>query len=241
MKKYLLFSLSLFFFAGTGLFGQEENSAFQESEEIIFSEQAVGENQLFEETEDINGIKKEIGLLIKNGLQENKEKISSLSQKLPEEEKLLLFKTYESDAKTARQENMWPGYGLGSLWQGNFTPFLPHLLVDGIGSLALYTGGMGILIFGIVDFIPFLSTKGEVAIFKDYYLPLLGIMGGGLAVMLTSRLISLIWPNLYATKYNANLKEALNMDDWEESISVNPVIIPDKNFRAGLAVTMKMN
>ncbi len=240
MKKYLLFCMALFFFAGSGLFGQEENSTSLESEEIIFSEQAVEENQLFEETEDISGIKKEIGRLISRGLKKNKEAISDLSQKLPDEEKLLLFKAFESDAKAARKENMWPGYALGSLWQGNFWPFLPHLLIDGVGSIAAYVGGMGLLIFALIDFIPLIASQGEYALFKDYYAPLLVITGGGLVTMVASRLISLIWPGLYAKKYNANLKEALNLDAWVAGISVNPIIVPDKKFRAGLAVTMKM-
>ncbi len=243
MKKCFLLSLIFFLSAGIFLFAEEGTN--QSSEEIIFTSEFINENQNSAQSTETKEIKREISRLLARSanvstLKKNKEAIFSLAQDLDIETRIDLLKKYESDAETAKNENLRLGYGLGSFMQGDFWAFLPHALIDGVGSLAFYGGLTFLGIWFTIDF----CTLFSLSITTDYslqyyqYGAIISLAGG--VVMLSSRLISIIHPYNYAKKFNLILNEALDLTDSIEKISVTPLLIPDEDFKTGMAISMKL-
>ncbi len=200
---------------------------------------------------DFSSVKNEINYLIRKDLFINQDLISELSAQLSEEDKNELYSQNESNASKAMKENFFSGYGRGSAAQGNFAAFIPHLIIDKAGTYILAIGG-GLAggLFCVDCIVNLFAGMGAAAagaegkifsIFpKGYiYSGLVALTGFG--VCLTSRLISLIWPKIYANKFNAALKNALNLNEKVENISFEPLLLPSKNTEIGLLLSIKLN
>lgn len=243
MKKFLFLSLTLFFFTASFTFAQKADTSSDvlNEDELIFTQDHIPSST------DDDDLYDTINFLIVNGLFKNQIKIKELSKNLSEESRLELFEKRQSDAKQAKSENLKKGYGLGSLDQGDYNAFLPHAIIDGIGSLAFY-GGSTVAIFMITwDFLwNFIFIPVKILAGQDIdqwtwlcpkIYPVCGILAAsGFTLMLTSRLISLAWPQKYKTKFDSALKDALNLNDNIENVSLNPIFIPADNPVLGLAL-----
>ena len=239
MKKYFLLSLIFLLSAGTLLFAEAAEE--KESEEIIFNSETITQSKSIDTIENEKQISRLIARSVNiNTLKQNKEAIFTLAQDLDEESKRALFEKYKSDAEAAKKENIRAGYGLGSLGQGDFAAFLPHALIDGFGSFAFYGGLTFLGFWTMLDF----CTLFMISASTDYSLKCYIYGGafslGGAVIMISSRLISMIHPYKYAEKFNAILTEALDLNDDVEKITLAPILIPDENLRAGMAISMKL-
>lgn len=243
MKKILFIFFAFFAFSSSLIFAETE----QEAAEL----DALVEAAL----QDTSALKDRVSSLIEHDLFKNKKYIRDLSEDITDDDKIALFDLHKSKPKKAMVRNIWPGYGLGSLSQGNIGAFIPHAIIDGAGTIA-FSGAVGLLgsLFTI-DIIsnvlvalfsaPFSSMFNSTSGYEWHWIFLDGykycaIIGGiGLGTIITSRLVSLIWPNQFAKRFDKTLRESLNIDGVVEKISVEPIIIPDETATVGLLLNFR--
>lgn len=239
MKKILFIFFAFFAFSSSLIFAETE----QEAAEL----DALVEAAL----QDTSALKDRVSSLIEHDLFKNKKYIRDLSEDITDDDKIALFDLHKSKPKKAMVRNIWPGYGLGSLSQGNIGAFIPHAIIDGAGTIAFGgAGGLLVSLFTIdimfnVFLAPFSSMFNSTSsyewhwIFLDVYKYCAIIGGIGLGTIITSRLVSLIWPNQFAKRFDKTLRESLNIDGVVEKISVEPIIIPDETATVGLLLNFR--
>ncbi|GEM_PF-3929398 len=225
---------------------------------MIFSETAEEAAELDALVEaalqDTSVLKDRVGALIEHDLFKNEKYIRDLSEDLTDDDKIALFDLHKSKPKKAMVRNIWPGYGLGSLAQGNIGAFIPHMIVDGAGTVAFCgAGGLAAGLFAfdlsanfvaLIFIAPFASASGNDVQWISFFPPDLykycAIVGGiGLGTIVVSRLVSLIWPNQFAKRFDKTLRESLNLDGIVEKISVEPIIVPDESATVGLLLNFR--
>lgn len=232
---------------------------FALSSSMVFSETAEEAAELDALVEaalqDTSVLKDRVGALIEHDLFKNEKYIRDLSEDLTDDDKIALFDLHKSKPKKAMVCNIWPGYGLGSLSQGNIGAFIPHMIVDGAGTVAFCgAGGLAAALFSaeicinflrLIFIAPFASSSGnDVILWRGLFSPDLykycAIVGGiGLGTIVVSRLVSLIWPNQFAKRFDKTLRESLNLDGIVEKISVEPIIVPDESATVGLMLNLR--
>ncbi len=243
MKKILFIFFAFFAFSSSLIFAETE----QEAAEL----DALVEAAL----QDTSALKDRVSSLIEHDLFKNKKYIRDLSEDITDDDKIALFDLHKSKPKKAMVRNIWPGYGLGSLSQGNIGAFIPHAIIDGAGTIAFCgAGGLAVSLFTVeicINFLrlifiaPFASASGNDVILwrglfsSDLYKYCAFIGGIGLGTIITSRLVSLIWPNQFAKRFDKTLRESLNIDGVVEKISVEPIIIPDETATVGLLLNFR--
>ena len=225
---------------------------------MIFSETAEEAAELDALVEaalqDTSVLKDRVGALIEHDLFKNEKYIRDLSEDLTDDDKIALFDLHKSKPKKAMVRNIWPGYGLGSLAQGNIGAFIPHMIVDGAGTVAFCgAGGLAAGLFAfdlsanfvaLIFIAPFASASGNdvqwISFFPSDLYKYCAIVGGiGLGTIVVSRLVSLIWPNQFAKRFDKTLRESLNLDGIVEKISVEPIIVPDESATVGLLLNFR--
>lgn len=235
LKIFFLFTL-LLFISVPFIFADEDFE--RELDRRV--EEALGDTSELIETVDA---------LINHGLFRNKKAISNLTFDLSFVDRNNLFVKYNMDAALYRPANFWPGFGIGSLAQRDILAFVPHMLFDGAGLLAFAGGGIVFTAVASIDFfvnifiyIGAAMTGGtpdsyQLTFGPDPYKWSAIIMGSGLGVCLISRLISMIWPGVYAKRYNRALHESLDIPVLQNDISFVPLIDP---FNKSLGIAAKI-
>lgn len=245
MKKILFIFFAFFAFSSSLIFAETG----QEAAEL----DALVEAAL----QDTSALKDRVSSLIEHDLFKNKKYIRDLSEDITDDDKIALFDLHKSKPKKAMVRNIWPGYGLGSLSQGNIGAFIPHAIIDGAGTIAFCgAGGLAASVFTVelvFNFFAYIFITGPIAsatgnndvanwvsLFSPDFYKYCAIIGGiGLGTIITSRLVSLIWPNQFAKRFDKTLRESLNIDGVVEKISVEPIIIPDETATVGLLLNFR--
>jgi hypothetical protein len=226
LSKLLLASFILILVSTSFVFADE---AFDKELDAKVAE-ALGDTSQLMETVDS---------LILHGLFRNKKLVRELTFDLNLPDRLGLFKKYYMNPVPYIASNFWPGFGIGSLGQRDFLAFIPHMILDGAGALGVGIGASALVtVFTIdlvVNFFAVLggSDKFIMTFGPDSYKWSLIVMAGGAGVCLVSRLISMIWPNIYAKRYNKTLRNSLDTE-IQEDVSFVPLIDPF-NKKFGLA------
>jgi len=153
--------------------------------------------------------------LIKRGLKKNKDEIQKESSQLSLTDREALFgKNKKKGAAGFVLLDLVPGFGLGSYIQGDVGFGVTQTILDGVG-------------WGLI----FLSTSNEDEI---QIFPVLGVL-----TIITSRVMSWIFPFTFQASYNKKLKSALNLDK-NISYSIDPLIVPTSGTPAvGLAFNLR--
>ncbi|AAX17379.1 P13 family porin [Borrelia turicatae] len=113
-------------------------------------------------------------------------------------EKMLLYETYKKDAVVPCLLNLFVGFGIGSLVQGDIT--------GGLLSLGFDVVSIGLLSYGTYSIIESHYEKKE----KPTVLALSLAAVGGATLVLT-RIIEAVLPFTYASSYNRKLQENLGI------------------------------
>jgi hypothetical protein len=154
--------------------------------------------------------------LIKDDLIGNKELIRRESSQLSDADKWYLYRMHRTKAPGWAALNFFPGFGTGSYLQGDLDFGILQSVLDLNGSL--------IIIFGLQTF------GGEYG--KE---ELIASVAAGMAIIVCSRIMGVVYPHIYKYKRNKHLMEALNYDHYEYknvSYSIDPLIVPKKNSGA---------
>jgi len=160
--------------------------------------------------------KEKVQKLIKNGLKKNKYEIQKESSNLSLADREALFgKNKKRGAAGFVLLDFTVGFGLGSYIQGDVGFGVTQTILDGIG-------------WGLI----LVSNSNEDEIISE-------IMLLGALTIVTSRIMSWIFPFTFQASYNKKLKGALNLDK-NISYSIDPLIIPANGAPAlGLAFNLR--
>jgi hypothetical protein len=139
--------------------------------------------------------------LLKGGLRKNKETIKRESANLSEDDVKLLYNDHRKKGYALwAMLDFFPGFGLGSYLQGDIIFGIAQSTIDVTGILFMRNA---------------LISRGPT---KD------AVFGSGLAMIITSRIASFIFPLVYQSNYNNNLEKSLNYNKF--AYSLDPLIVP---------------
>jgi hypothetical protein len=216
---------------------------------FVFADEAF-DRELDERVEKALGDTSELieltNSLINHGLFRNKKMISELTFDLDFTDRNNLFNKYYMEPSDFTALNFWPGFGIGSLGQRDILAFVPHMIIDGAGALALGVGATVISTVFVIDLTATVIIYLGAAMSGnsiDSFQMVFGaepykwsaiVMASGLGACLVSRLISMIWPGVYAKRYNKTLRNTLDIPVQQTDVSFVPLIDP-VNKQFGLA------
>ena len=188
---------------------------------------------------NLDGVKK-TDKLLHEGLYKNLDEIEKIADELSPEEKELLYVMHKKSDMIPSIANYYIGYGIGSFLQGDTKTAIPTLILHVTGVLVADTG----IVLWLYPYIayewfgshnPESLNLDEFEIYKNLGY---GFIAAGAAVVLASKMFSVIKAHQYTDSYNETLKKAvLKSEDEKISLTMSPLVnVADKRY--GLIVTM---
>ena len=146
-------------------------------------------------------------------------KLEKEAKNLTEQERIDLYEEHKKGFGLAMLLNVVPGFGLGSSVQGDSTGFLNGFFYD-LLSLVIVGAGWSTHLF----------DSSDMREFGNYFM-----IAGGICFGL-SKIAQLIFPPVYASKYNKKLLQALSL----AKVSINILPSFEENKQITLAVCFRI-
>jgi len=175
-----------------------------------------------------------VNQLISKNLFKNKDLISEYSQKLNNEQILLIQKKYQKDLAVPLLLNGFVGFGSGNFACGDMLGGGIHVAIDGLSVLSVLT----MQFINLVDLFSTTSSDfqtGLAAFDRRMKISSYVAYSAG-SIMLVNRIASLITASLYVKRYNQTLNDVLIKKIPKVSFTPVPVISPEG---VGLALNIR--
>ena len=175
-----------------------------------------------------------VNQLISKNLFKNKDLISEYSQKLNNEQILLIQKKYQKDLAVPLLLNGFVGFGSGNFACGDMLGGGIHAAIDGLSVLSVLT----MQFINLVDLFSTTSSDfqtGLAAFDRRMKISSYVAYSAG-SIMLVNRIASLITASLYVKRYNQTLNEVLIKKAPKVSFTPIPIISPEG---VGLALNIR--
>lgn len=222
--------------AGSFAFADEVVNSVSVSEEIVVAEESSEKDEpsvvdVFLNESDL--VFQVENLVYRAGVLKNRDQVSSLSEELSLSDREAIYSNNAIKRWPAFTINILAGFGIGSFVQHDIAGGVTGLVLDVIGTAA-YTAGLCVFCacFGktytgilLVMFSGGQAEPDFPSLTEMYVAE--GLMYGGAAVVLGSRIFQCIRPWVFGTEHNNTLKEALHLN--VETATVLPVIDPVNN------------
>lgn len=175
-----------------------------------------------------------VNQLISKNLFKNKDLISEYSQKLNNEQILLIQKKYQKDLAVPLLLNGFVGFGSGNFACGDMLGGGIHTAIDGLSVLSMLT----IQFINLADLFSTTSSDPPTSIAAiDRRLKLFSyVMYSAVSIMLVNRITSLITASLYVKRYNQTLNDVLIKKAPKISFTPIPILTPEG---MGLALNIR--
>ena len=175
-----------------------------------------------------------VNQLISKNLFKNKDLISEYSQKLNNEQILLIQKKYQKDLAVPLLLNGFVGFGSGNFACGDMLGGGIHTAIDGLSVLSMLT----MQFISLADLFPTTSSdhRAYIANFDRRMKIFSYVAYAAGSIMLVNRIASLITASLYVKRYNQTLNDVLIKKTPKVSFTPVPVISPEG---VGLAFNIK--
>ena len=172
--------------------------------------------------------------LISKNLFKNKDLISEYSQKLNNEQILLIQKKYQKDLAVPLLLNGFVGFGSGNFACGDMLGGGIHTAIDGLSVLSILT----MQFINLADLFPTTSSDHRAYIANlDRRMKIFSYVAYAAgSIMLVNRIASLITASLYVKRYNQTLNDVLIKKTPKVSFTPVPVISPEG---VGLALNIR--
>ena len=172
--------------------------------------------------------------LISKNLFKNKDLISEYSQKLNNEQILLIQKKYQKDLAVPLLLNGFVGFGSGNFACGDMLGGGIHTAIDGLSVLSMLT----MQFINLADLFPTTSSdhRAYIANFDRRMKIFSYVAYAAGSIMLVNRIASLITASLYVKRYNQTLNDVLIKKTPKVSFTPVPVISPEG---VGLALNIR--
>jgi len=175
-----------------------------------------------------------VNQLISKNLFKNKDLISEYSQKLNNEQILLIQKKYQKDLAVPLLLNGFVGFGSGNFACGDMLGGGIHAAIDGLSVLSVLT----MQFINLVDLFSTTSSDfqtGLAAFDRRMKISSYVAYSAG-SIMLVNRIASLITASLYVKRYNQTLNDVLIKKAPKVSFTPIPIISPKG---VGLALNIR--
>ena len=175
-----------------------------------------------------------VNQLISKNLFKNKDLISEYSQKLNNEQILLIQKKYQKDLAVPLLLNGFVGFGSGNFACGDMLGGGIHTAIDGLSVLSMLT----MQFISLADLFPTTSSdhRAYIANFDRRMKIFSYVAYAAGSIMLVNRIASLITASLYVKRYNQTLNDVLIKKIPKVSFTPVPVISPEG---VGLALNIR--
>ena len=175
-----------------------------------------------------------VNQLISKNLFKNKDLISEYSQKLNNEQILLIQKKYQKDLAVPLLLNGFVGFGSGNFACGDMLGGGIHTAIDGLSVLSIFT----MQFINLADLFPTTSSDHRAYIANlDRRMKIFSYVAYAAgSIMLVNRIASLITASLYVKRYNQTLNDVLIKKIPKVSFTPVPVISPEG---VGLALNIR--
>ena len=175
-----------------------------------------------------------VNQLISKNLFKNKDLISEYSQKLNNEQILLIQKKYQKDLAVPLLLNGFVGFGSGNFACGDMLGGGIHTAIDGLSVLSMLT----MQFISLADLFPTTSSdhRAYIANFDRRMKIFSYVAYSAGSIMLVNRIASLITASLYVKRYNQTLNDVLIKKIPKVSFTPVPVISPEG---VGLALNIR--
>ena len=175
-----------------------------------------------------------VNQLISKNLFKNKDLISEYSQKLNNEQILLIQKKYQKDLAVPLLLNGFVGFGSGNFACGDMLGGGIHTAIDGLSVLSMLT----MQFINLADLFPTTSSdhRAYIANFDRRMKIFSYVAYSAGSIMLVNRIASLITASLYVKRYNQTLNDVLIKKIPKVSFTPVPVISPEG---VGLALNIR--
>ncbi len=175
-----------------------------------------------------------VNQLISKNLFKNKDLISEYSQKLNNEQILLIQKKYQKDLAVPLLLNGFVGFGSGNFACGDMLGGGIHTAIDGLSVLSILT----MQFINLADLFPTTSSDHRAYIANlDRRMKIFSyVTYAAGSIMLVNRIASLITASLYVKRYNQTLNDVLIKKTPKVSFTPVPVISPEG---VGLALNIR--
>ena len=175
-----------------------------------------------------------VNQLITKNLFKNKDLISEYSQKLNNEQILLIQKKYQKDLAVPLLLNGFVGFGSGNFACGDMLGGGIHTAIDGLSVLSMLT----MQFISLADLFPTTSSdhRAYIANFDRRMKIFSYVAYAAGSIMLVNRIASLITASLYVKRYNQTLNDVLIKKTPKVSFTPVPVISPEG---VGLALNIR--
>ena len=175
-----------------------------------------------------------VNQLISKNLFKNTDLISEYSQKLNNEQILLIQKKYQKDLAVPLLLNGFVGFGSGNFACGDMLGGGIHTAIDGLSVLSMLT----MQFISLADLFPTTSSdhRAYIANFDRRMKIFSYVAYAAGSIMLVNRIASLITASLYVKRYNQTLNDVLIKKTPKVSFTPVPVISPEG---VGLALNIR--
>ena len=175
-----------------------------------------------------------VNQLISKNLFKNKDLISEYSQKLNNEQILLIQKKYQKDLAVPLLLNGFVGFGSGNFACGDMLGGGIHTAIDGLSVLSMLT----MQFISLADLFPTTSSdhRAYIANFDRRMKIFSYVAYAAGSIMLVNRIASLITARLYVKRYTQTLNDVLIKKIPKVSFTPVPVISPEG---VGLALNIR--
>ena len=175
-----------------------------------------------------------VNQLISKNLFKNTDLISEYSQKLNNEQILLIQKKYQKDLAVPLLLNGFVGFGSGNFACGDMLGGGIHTAIDGLSVLSMLT----MQFISLADLFPTTSSdhRAYIANFDRRMKIFSYVAYAAGSIMLVNRIASLITASLYVKRYNQTLNDVLIKKIPKVSFTPVPVISPEG---VGLALNIR--
>ena len=172
--------------------------------------------------------------LISKNLFKNTDLIFEYSQKLNNEQILLIQKKYQKDLAVPLLLNGFVGFGSGNFACGDMLGGGIHTAIDGLSVLSMLT----MQFISLADLFPTTSSdhRAYIANFDRRMKIFSYVAYAAGSIMLVNRIASLITASLYVKRYNQTLNDVLIKKTPKVSFTPVPVISPEG---VGLALNIR--
>ena len=176
-----------------------------------------------------------VNQLISKNLFKNKDLISEYSQRLNNEQILLIQKKYQKDLAVPLLLNGFVGFGSGNFACGDMLGGGIHTAIDGLSVLSMLT----MQFISLADLFPTTSSdhRAYIANFDRRMKIFSYVAYAAGSIMLVNRIASLITASLYVKRYNQTLNDVLIKKTPKVSFTPVPVISPEG---VGLALNIRL-
>ena len=175
-----------------------------------------------------------VNQLISKNLFKNKDLISEYSQKLNNEQILLIQKKYQKDLAVPLLLNGFVGFGSGNFACGDMLGGGIHAAIDGLSVLSMLT----MQFINLVDLFSTTSSDPLASIANiDRRMKIFSYVAYSAgSIMLVNRIASLITASLYVKRYNQTLNDVLIKKTPKISFTPIPILTPEG---MGLALNIR--